>query len=152
MGGRIVVGVDGSESSMDALRWALDEAKLRDAELIALHAFTVPALAGEVPFGGSPLAVDWESDAHHVLGRAVEDVTSDSGFPVQKRLVQKPAAQALIRASQNADLLVVGSRGHGGFSGLLLGSVSQHCANHSSCPTVIVRHLDDAQTRSRESS
>jgi nucleotide-binding universal stress UspA family protein len=137
---RIVVGVDGSESSKDALRWAIDEAQLHGAELIALHAWTFPVMSGPIPFNGvvnDP--IDWEAEARESLARTVKEVADGSDISVQTRLVNKAASIALVAASEAADLLVVGSRGHGGFAGLLLGSVGQQCAHHAHCPVVIVR-------------
>ncbi len=140
--GTIVVGVDGSEGSWDALRWALDEARLRQATLRAVHAWTFPSLSG-VP-GFAP-AID--ADLLHELREAGEGILEHAlseagaeaaGFLVERVVVEGSAARVLVEAAVDADLLVVGTRGHGGFRGLLLGSVSQQCAHHARCPVVIV--------------
>jgi nucleotide-binding universal stress UspA family protein len=135
--GRIVVGVDGSPSSVQALRWALEQARLTGAPVCAVSAWALPA---------SPtwLAVEedadyWEEGARTVLDDAIKDATGDAeALPVQREVVGGHPAKVLIDASTDAGLLVVGSRGHGGFTGLLLGSVSQHVVAHASCPVVVV--------------
>jgi nucleotide-binding universal stress UspA family protein len=149
--GRIVVGVDGSRASKDALSWALAEARLRGDTVIAVHAWTPPYPAATVPYPtvaalpegpvapvGGDMADAMREGGEEVLAQTVSD--ADAGdVTIEKRLVEGPAASALIEAAKGAELLVVGSRGHGGFTGLLLGSVSQQVANHAPCPVVIVR-------------
>jgi nucleotide-binding universal stress UspA family protein len=133
---RILVGVDGSEASKRALRWALDEAKVRGSEVIAMHAWSFPPVV-DVPFD-TGADIDWESQSQRCLDEAVDAVVQHDDIAVQKRLIAGGAAHNLVRLSETADLVVVGSRGHGGFAGLLLGSVSQQCAHHAACPVVIV--------------
>lgn len=144
---KIVVGVDGSAVSTAALRWALDEARLRGATVEALHAFAYPW-------------VSTTSQAMHLIetdfgpfraagAEIVEEALSEAGMAsgpveVERSVVEGPPARALLDAASDADLLVVGSRGRGGFAGLLLGSVSEHCAHHAPCPVVIVRHQSAA--------
>jgi nucleotide-binding universal stress UspA family protein len=145
----IGVGVDGSEPARRALRWALREAELRAGGLHAVSAFQAPLLGtGEFPWSIAPLPsyVEMEVDelrraARERLTEAVRDAAADEGVdvPTQLFVVESPAAPALLDASRDADLLVVGSRGRGGFTGLLLGSVSRHCSEHAACPVVIVR-------------
>ena len=141
----IVVGVDGSEESKDALRWAIDEAHLRKATLRAIHVWTYPVIfAGEfVP----PDLVDANAlrvAAQKALDETVAEVTGDNPDAYIERVVGHGAvAHALVEAAQDADLLVVGSRGHGGFAGSLLGSVSQQCAQHAPCAVVIIRKRRD---------
>ena len=136
----IVVGVDGSGGSREALRWALGEAKLHGATVRAVHAWSMP-----VAFGGpymAPQAFDQgelHDRARASLDAAVDEVARGSSVPVERLVEQGSAADVLVHAADDADLLVVGSRGHGGFAGLLLGSVSQQCAHHAPCPVVIVR-------------
>ena len=137
----IVVGVDGSEGSRDALRWALAEAGLRGATVRAIHAWSLP-----VAFGGPtmpPQAFDPSEVHDHAqrsLDAAVDEVAGSSPSVAVERVVEQgAAADVLVQAAEHADLLVVGSRGRGGFAGLLLGSVSQQCAHHAACPVVIVR-------------
>lgn len=155
--GTIVVGVDGSESSHEALRFAIAEGRLRSATLRAVHVWTMPIFQAapdpfllEVPSApidpGALEAV--EAGARRVLDDAVDQVTrgKDPGVEIERVFVEGPAAAGLIEEAAAADLLVVGTRGHGGFRGLLLGSVSQQCAHHAPCPIVIVpkRHVDTA--------
>jgi nucleotide-binding universal stress UspA family protein len=147
MSGSIVVGVDGSDASHDALRWAAEEAKLRSASLVALHAWSfVPAQPiGDpgmlaVPAGDLPGQLDAESDAAQVsLDRAVEDAITGSDVELERRLVEGDAGEALVAASEDAVLVVVGSHGRSGFKAALLGSVSRHVVNHAACPVVVVK-------------
>jgi nucleotide-binding universal stress UspA family protein len=142
----IVVGVDGSAGSRAALAWALGEAELRGATVRAVHAWTVPtvpvATAGFTPAAvrSTGDATEYERMSREVLDATVDAVVSasDADAAVHRVLVQAPPAQALISAAVDAELLVVGSRGLGGFKELLLGSVSHQCANHAPCPVVIV--------------
>jgi nucleotide-binding universal stress UspA family protein len=143
--GRIVVGVDGSEHARRALRWAVDEARLRGSVVIAVHAYTIPPvlLAPEPPLGAPPAPPDprlierLEEAAERLLADEVEQVDTDD-VTVEGRVVTGLAADALLQAAEEGEMLVVGSRGHGGFKGLLLGSVSQQVAHHARCPLVIV--------------
>jgi nucleotide-binding universal stress UspA family protein len=139
MAGAIVVGVDGSDESKQALRWALDEARLRGARVVALRAWMYPALAagGLIPVT-TDLVEQLAANEQKELAATVADVAGESDVDVEQVVVEDAAARALVAASEDADLLVVGTRGHGGFSGLVLGSVSQQCAHHASCPVVIV--------------
>lgn len=141
---KIVAGVDGSEESKAALRWALDEAHLRRAELLCVHAWLYPSVVD--PTGlTSPLEVSMldtlRDDASELLEHVLAEVATeaDKDVEISRSVVEGPAASALLAAAKDADLLVVGSRGRGGFTGLLLGSVSQQCAHHASCPVAIVR-------------
>jgi nucleotide-binding universal stress UspA family protein len=135
---RIVVGVDGSPSSMMALRWAIGQAKLTGAEVEAVIAWSYPSGYGLAPF--SEGAADFEGDAGKILVEALAQVGWIApDVVVEPLVVQGHAADVLVRAAEGADLLVVGSRGHGGFAGMLLGSVSQHCVHHASCPVLVLR-------------
>ncbi|MGW2817214.1 universal stress protein [Streptomyces sp. NPDC001415] len=135
---RVVVGVDGSPASYEALRWAVRHARLIGATVDAVAAYDIPGAAG-----WSAPAVDAELDetlARQDLDDEIRKVVLQTGdVPMEQHLVRGGAAQALIEASAGAELLVVGNRGRGGFASLLLGSVSQQCATHASCPVVIVR-------------
>jgi nucleotide-binding universal stress UspA family protein len=151
--GEIVVGVDGSVASEAALAWALEEARLRGAKLRVIHAYQVPALAyGDIGMGApgaaaqAALAEDVERVRSTAEGQAKSLVEASlrhagvdavSDVEIEVDALEGPAAQVLIQAGRGADLLVVGSRGHGGFVGLLLGSVSQQCAQHPPCPVLI---------------
>jgi len=132
----VVVGVDASENGQIALRWALQQARLMGAELHAVTAWEVSAAYGYVPMYTD---VDLEGDARKQQDTALAQVAEDAaGVDVVAKVVRGHAADALLDASRGADLLVVGSRGHGTFAGTLLGSVSQHCAQHARCPIVVV--------------
>ncbi|HEU6443483.1 MAG TPA: universal stress protein [Gaiellaceae bacterium] len=138
----IVVGVDGSEQATKALRWALREATLRTCHVLALYAWTVPVQPGRLGHYTVRLQDPqvYQEGAEATLEGIVGEVTSDAGdVTIERRAVHGSPAHELIRASKAAELLVVGSRGLGGFSSLLLGSVSQQCAQHATCPVVIVR-------------
>ena len=134
---RIVVGVDGSEPSHRALEWAVEEARLRHANLEVVHAWTYSPL-GTSPY--HPTMLDpsvMERIAHDLLDGSMATVDT-TGVEVTKSLVCDGAAAALVEEGKGADLLVVGSRGRGGFAGLLLGSVSQQVVHHARCPVVII--------------
>jgi nucleotide-binding universal stress UspA family protein len=140
---RIVVGVDGSESSKAALAWAMRQARLTDAEVLAVTVWAYPAEYG-YPVIMPP--IEWEKVATPVVAAAISEVVAGTGdVPVHFEVVKGNAAQALLAASAGADLLVVGNRGHGGFAEALLGSTGQRCARHATCPVVVVR-----ATRSRK--
>lgn len=141
----VVVGVDSSEGAKEALRFALEEAKLRGATVRAVYAWQfVPtgAVLGDAGYAPvmdvDPSAVRQAAAA--ALERTVAEVAGGrDDVAVDQRVVEGPAAGTLVEESKGADMLVVGSRGHGGFTGLLLGSVSQQVAHHATCPVVIVR-------------
>ena len=137
----IVVGFDGSPSALAALRWALDEARLRGSHVLVLQAWSVPVLAYASPYAAAPVLELVEANrraAEDTVANALEEADCHD-LVVEHAVVEGGAAEALLDAAADADLLVVGSRGHGGFAGLLLGSVSQQCAHHAPCPVVIVR-------------
>ncbi len=134
---RIVVGIDGSECSLTALHWAAQQAHLTGSSLEVV-------MSWERPQWGSgfilPDNYDPASDAHKMLEDAIQKVRGAfSEVKFTPEVVEGHPAPALVEAARGADLLVVGSRGHGEFSGMLLGSVSQYCAHHVSCPITIVR-------------
>jgi nucleotide-binding universal stress UspA family protein len=134
---RIVVGVDGFESSKAALRWAIRQAKLTGAEVEAITAWHIPVGTGWVPTPDMP---DYQDDAFAVLTEALNEMSAvDPDVQVCPRVVEGRAGQVLVDAADGADLLVVGSRGHRGLAEALLGSVGQYCANNASCPVVIMR-------------
>ncbi|KAA5825499.1 universal stress protein [Saccharopolyspora hirsuta] len=138
---RIVVGVDGSPGSRAALRWALDYAEHCGGTVTALIAWVPLTFVEAVP--APPVISDEDSAkrAEQQLLRTVEDTAAaqPTSVPVHHEVVRGPAARSLLDHAEHADLLVVGSRGHGGFAGTLLGSVSQHCVTHAHCPVVVVR-------------
>ena len=142
-GGLVVVGVDGSEESVAALRWAADYAKATGATVQALIAWHYPDVAGAAPVGHAPPPVRHESEEHirATLDQAVRQVYPDpAAAGVQTRVAYGHPSLALVEASKEASLLVVGSRGQGAFSGMLLGSVSMHCVTGAFCPVTVVRH------------
>jgi len=144
--GSIVVGVDGSDASQEALRWAAEEARLRSVPLVAVHAwsFVPPQPIGDpgmlaMPAGDLPGQLGAESDAARIaLDGAVEDVLG-ADAEVERKLVEGDAGEALVAESGSAQLVVVGSHGRSGFKAALLGSVSRHVANHAACPVVVVK-------------
>ncbi len=138
----IVVGMDGSESAADALRWAAAEARLRSARLRVVHAWNVPTIAyagsGFVP--PSSFEDDLRQAAEASLGQWLDDAKADlEGVEVEHHATEGHSSTVLVEAAADADLVVVGSRGLGGFSELLLGSVSHEVAQRAHCPVVIIR-------------
>ncbi len=142
---RVVVGVDGSPSSIGALRRGVRIATALDADLVAIAAWSFPPM-----FGGFPPA-DWspENDAKEILAQVKTEVFPN-GAPewFRAEIHQGPATQVLVAASEGAEMLIVGSRGHGGFTGLLLGSVSSTCAEYATCP-VLIYHDEDEKAPAR---
>jgi nucleotide-binding universal stress UspA family protein len=133
----IVVGIDGSPCGQEALQWAARQARLTSAPLRAVSSWRWPDIYGYTTL---PSDVDWEKAAGEVLTKSVAGMRD--GFPdvhVDLRLKEGHPAEVLIDEARDASLLVVGSRGHGAFAGMLLGSVSQHCVSHAPCPVVVVR-------------
>jgi nucleotide-binding universal stress UspA family protein len=137
---RIVVGVDGSDQSLEALEWAAREARFRGMTLEILTTWTYPYGYLMVPVAPEPPTRDaLIEEAKSVLDRMLDKVSIDlSDVKVARHIAEGSAAGCLIDASKGAELLVVGKRGLGGFRGLLLGSVSQQCALHAHCPVVVV--------------
>ena len=134
---RIVVGVDGSEVGRGALRWAVDEARRRNATVEVVYAWHQPFVTGYASMGEMDLG-PFEEEARRLLDAAVDSVDV-SGVPaVERKLVTGGAAGVLVEEAKGAAMLVVGSRGRGGFTGLTLGSVSQQAAHHAPCPVVII--------------
>lgn len=151
---RIVVGIDGSENAARALTWAADEAALHGAALEVVYvyehhpswmsyAYSEGMSAAQVDALRKSIetsAKEAEQHAHAVVDRVIGDATIADGVKTEPIVVEgSRPAEELVRLSKDADLLVVGSRGRGGFTGLLLGSVSQQCATHAECPVVIIR-------------
>ena len=137
--GRIVVGIDGSPGSQAALRWAVAEAQLRGASVEVITAYSMSYVAMNPEFAyQNPEALvarvkEMQADAIAEESPGAPDVT------IVPQVVPGPAAEALARAAQGAELLVVGSRGRGRVRDLLLGSVSSYVTNHAPCPVVVVR-------------
>ena len=134
---RIVVGVDGFESSTAALRWAIHQAKLTGAVVDAVTTWHIPAGSGLVAAADMP---DYQDDARIILTEAITEMcTVDTDVVVRPRVVEGQAGPVLVEAAEGADLLVVGNRGHGSLAEALLGSVGQYCVRHAPCPVVIMR-------------
>ncbi|MGZ4517327.1 MAG: universal stress protein [Mycobacteriaceae bacterium] len=135
--GRIVVGVDGSDGSKAALRWAVGQAELSGAKVEAVAAWEYPAT-----YGWAPMYSDDETLPELTKKQVSETVRDTLGAEaadlVGVTVTEGQSAHVLLTSAAGADLLVVGRRGRGGFAGLLLGSVSQHCVHHASCPVVVV--------------
>jgi nucleotide-binding universal stress UspA family protein len=139
-GRRIVVGVDGSAPSRAALAWAARQARLTGATVEAIIAWQYPATYGYTMPAAPEINYNYEEIAAKVIADTIAEVCG-RGEPVTiiSRVVEGNAAQVLLDASAGAELLVVGSRGHGGFLEALLGSVGQHCVHHATCPVVVIR-------------
>lgn len=136
---RVVVGVDGSETSRAALRWAVEAAELRQARVQVVLAWHLPYVGG-YPFTGSSFdPSSLEHEARSTLDGIIESVdTSGLTAPIDATLTLGDAGRAVLDAAAGADLVVIGSRGLGGFAGLLLGSVGRHVAHHAPCPVVVI--------------
>lgn len=142
--GPIVVGVDGSAASRRALEWAAQEAEVHGRQVVAVGTYLIPTLVVAAPgFSTEPAGSQELADyCRKVLEAEVAEASHrHPSVRIDAKVVEGPAAQALIEASQRASMLVVGCRGHGGFMGLLLGSVSQQCVTHAHCPVVVIRPL-----------
>ena len=131
----VLVGVDGSEESRLALRWAFEYAQVSGAPVEAVIAWEIPPTYGLAP---SYDDVDFEKKAQEIAEETIRAVVGDNA-PVTVRVERGHPAPILVAASEHAQLLVVGSRGHGAFAGMLLGSVSQHCVHQAHCPVVVIR-------------
>lgn len=154
MPGTIVVGVDGSPESDAALRWALEEGRVRDATVRAIYAWEQPPLdvaTADAGFGTPGLALPTPPTEYMEIRHAIEDEANRllpealeraggaaTGVEVEQQVVEGLAGDVLVEAARSADLLVVGSRGRGGLKGLLLGSVSQHTLHNAPCPVVVL--------------
>jgi nucleotide-binding universal stress UspA family protein len=140
---RIIVGVDGSEGSRAAFRWAIDEARYRRCPVEVVTTYLPTYVPAAPDFGYVPLdPIDLVDEVRKMQDSLVSEVLAAGGGPdvhVEQRLIKGRAADTLLEAAQTATLLVVGNRGRGGFRGLLLGSVSHQIAQHAPCPVVIIR-------------
>jgi nucleotide-binding universal stress UspA family protein len=134
----VVVGVDGSEPSKNALRWAARYAKAVGETVHAVIAWETPTMFGlELPAG---LDVDFAAEALSVLTKAVETALGPSPeVKIHTSAVQGHPAVVLVREAHGADILALGNRGHSTLTGIMLGSVSLHCVSHAPCPVVVAR-------------
>ena len=138
----VVVGVDGSAESISALRWASHYAAATGATIRAVLAWHYPAQVGPAPVGVAPEVItsEVEDNMRNVLTQTVADVFGDPvAAGVESRVAYGHPAQVVTDESKGASLLVVGHRGHGAFTGMLIGSVSIHCVTNAACPVVVVR-------------
>jgi nucleotide-binding universal stress UspA family protein len=143
----IVVGVDGSEESRAALDWAVEEGRLRQAPVLAIHAWEVPMVPA--PTGLVPPSVEvvgdlteLREDAASLVETMVREIAGDAAdVEIRPLTVEDKPVNALLDAAErnDAQMIVVGSRGHGGFVSLLIGSTSDQVARHATCPVVIHR-------------
>jgi nucleotide-binding universal stress UspA family protein len=134
---RIVVGVDGSESSIQALRWAIEQARLTGASVDAVMAWKFPTGTFDRM---TRAEVDFEASNRDALaGILGHEGASQSGVEVRPVVTEGHPADVLLRASSGADLLVLGSRGLGGFTSAVVGSVSLQCVLHAHCPVLVLR-------------
>jgi nucleotide-binding universal stress UspA family protein len=145
---RIVVGVDGSEASLAALRWATALAKRLGTDVVVVHAFEMPAMATGLRIAAVPPAVLQEaSDTARARTKELLEgewtaPLRDAGVPYRTEFVEGGAAGALLEVAdrEDAGMIVVGTRGHGGFANLVLGSVSSHLVHHSARPVAVIPH------------
>jgi nucleotide-binding universal stress UspA family protein len=151
----IVVGVDGSDGSRAALRFAVQEARLRKATLRVVHSWLLPVADAapdpfllEFPTYAGPdlqeLAGSLEGSARVLIDTELEHVLGheQAGIEIERVTLEGAPAAALVDAASDADLLVVGSRGHGALHGFVLGSVSKQCVSHAPCPVAIVPYAE----------
>jgi nucleotide-binding universal stress UspA family protein len=150
--GLVVVGLDGSPASQRALEWAVQEAEAKGAAILAISTYQTPTLVSAAPYPAWSPALDQglADGAQKILASAISAATREHPkVEIKTKVVEGLAASVLIEASKRASALVVGSRGHGGMVGSLLGSVSHRCVAHASCPVVVVgpeAHLETARS------
>ena len=131
----VVVGVDGSTGSRDAVRWAAEYARLTGAKLRAVSSWRWPNYITRIPPG-----IDLEADTRRTLEEVVAEVRADfPEVPVGDRVIEGPGGPALLSQAADASLLVVGARGRAAYPGMLLGSVAEYCVRNGPCPVVVVR-------------
>jgi nucleotide-binding universal stress UspA family protein len=142
-GYRIVAGVDGSPSSLEALRWAVWQAELTGGTVDAVMAWQSPAASGLAWGDVASDPTDYQGLTAKALAEAVDQAVSpDAAVRVRRLVGEGHPADVLLDAAEGADLLVVGSRGRGGFARAMLGSVSQDCTFHAHCPVVVIRERE----------
>jgi nucleotide-binding universal stress UspA family protein len=146
---RIVVGVDGSACALEALRWGLDEARRRCADLELVTSWHVPYMAEGLGYASIYLSPDdLTAEARVFQDHALDQLASEvaaaraAGCRIDSRFIEGPPGPALVRESKGAEMLVVGRRGHGAMTRLLLGSVSRYVTTHAACPVVVVSTSD----------
>jgi len=143
--GHIVVGVDGSPSSLDALIWAVGQGELTGADVQAVIAWEYPPLSGVDPM---TTHVDWRTKAQQTIDTAVDRALGADSVKVSSAVIAGNPAQVLLDASAGAQLLVVGNSGHGGLTQTLPGSVREHVITHATCPVLVMFHATEAEVPS----
>jgi nucleotide-binding universal stress UspA family protein len=138
---RVVVGTDGSVKAHAALQWAIDYARTHDGIVCVVNVWEFPYISSEAATMASPSRDVFEESAHAIVDEALAQVDTH-GVTIERVIREGQPARALLDEAKKGDILVVGSRGHGGFAGLLLGSVATQCARHPEVPTVIVPAKD----------
>ncbi len=140
-GGGVVVGDDGSRAAGSAIVFARDEALRRSVPLHVVRAwtFTSGVRPDDVPLGITPSMLEIEAATLEAEQQRVAGIVGDAEIDVQVHVSCGPSAQALIQAAETADVLVVGTRGRGGFKNLVLGSVAEQCIRHAACPVIVTR-------------
>lgn len=134
---RVVVGVDGSESSLRALRWAAREAQARGGTVQAITVWTWDGTGSLAPTATSPL--EERERAEEILEKAVASVADESpGVSIAADVIEDHPARALTQAARDADLLVIGSHGHSRLHHAVLGSISEECVRRATCPVVVL--------------
>jgi nucleotide-binding universal stress UspA family protein len=137
----IVVGADGSDASAEALRWAIRQAKLTGAEVRVATGYTLPVTIFVAP---TYAEIDYERDAVEAQLTTIEKATQGlRDVPMTTTVIETRPARLLTEMARDADLLVVGAHGPGGFRGMHLGSVANFCVHHAPCPVVVVRSPED---------
>lgn len=137
-GGVIVVGVDGSDASRDAVGWALGHAALTGFSLRVVASWRWPNYLTRIPPGIDP-AADTAQTLDETVDAALAAVDSGKQVEISRRVVEGPAGPALLTQAEDAQLLVVGAKGRAAFPGMLLGSVAEYCVRNGNCPVVVVR-------------
>ena len=152
---RVVVGIDGSEASGQALGWAAEEAKLRGAALHVVHTWNRPySVPGPYPQTGRGPETDTEDTERRLAEERLDRQLAATGVEapgvrIEPELVEGPPAKTLLDAAQHADLLVIGSDRHGKLAEIPLGRVGRECVQHSPCPVVIVRLTTQREIRTQ---
>jgi nucleotide-binding universal stress UspA family protein len=137
-GQQVVVGIDGSPSSLGALEWAARQADITGATLLVVAVWDWPRSYGGLVLMPDNSVYDPAADAQRLLDQAVSEIQqTHNTLTVTTRVVQGHPALVLVEASSGAGVLAVGSRGHGEFVGMLLGSVSEYCVSHAHCPVLV---------------
>jgi nucleotide-binding universal stress UspA family protein len=143
---RIVVGVDGAPASLSAISWAAAQASLSGAVVEVVTAWQAPPANGVSPVAPGP---DRQTDAETVQAIAVREAVGDQVSALIRHVVQGHPVRVLLDAAIGAELVVVGDRGHGGYTGMLLGSISERVVAHAPCPVVVIRATPTGGARGR---